>query len=123
MLEVYDLYADEPVARLKDVGSREDVQRVAGLIQDIVIAGAPTDPVSALLDALIDGFFRVYGETPATELVTDLGLTRDDLVEHAVAIVPGLLANAHARGELEPLLRDRLEPFFGSPEVAAILEA
>jgi hypothetical protein len=122
VLEVYDLYADEPVARLDQLGSREDVHRVAGLIQDIVIAGAPTEPVSALLDALIDGFFRVYGDTPATELVTDLGLTRDDLVAHAVAIVPGLLANAHAKGELEPLLRARLEPFFSSPEVAEILE-
>ena len=121
VLQVYDLYADEPVARLQDIGTREDTQRVAGLIQDIVIAGAPTDPVSALLDALVDGFFRVYGEVPATELVTDLGLTRDDLVEHAVAIVPGLLANAHTRGELEPLLRARLEPFFSSPEVAAVL--
>jgi hypothetical protein len=121
VLEVYDLYADEPVARLADIGTREDVQRVAGLIQDIVIAGTPTDPVSALLDALIDGFFRVYGDTPASELITDLGLTRDDLVEHAVAVVPGLLANAHAKGELEPLLRDRLAPFFSSPEVAAIL--
>ena len=121
VLEVYDLYADEPVARLKDIGSRKDTHRVAGLLQDIVIAGAPTDPVSALLDALIDGFFRVYGETPATELVTDLGLTRDDLVEHAVAIVPGVLTAAHAKGELEPLLRKRLEPFFHSPEVAAIL--
>ncbi|MFL6105993.1 MAG: hypothetical protein ACJ72L_03450 [Marmoricola sp.] len=123
VLEVYDLYADEPVARLKDIGTRADVHRVAGLVQDIVIAGAPTDPVTALLEALIDGFFRTYGETPATELVTDLGLTRDDLVDHAVAVVPGLLANAHAKGELEPLLRARLEPFFASPEVAAILSA
>src|SRR5690349_11751271 len=121
VLEVYDLYADEPVARLRDIGTREDVQRVAGLVQDIVIAGAPTDPVSALLDALIDGFFRVYGDTPASELITDLGLTRDDLVEHAVAVVPGLLANAHAKGELEPVLRERLEPFFHSAAVAAIL--
>ncbi|MFL6022657.1 MAG: hypothetical protein ACJ72O_04895 [Marmoricola sp.] len=121
VLEVYDLYADEPVARARDIGTRQDAQRVAGLIQDIVIAGAPTEPVSALVDALIDGFFRVYGETPAAELVSDLGLTRDDLVEHAVAVVPRLLANAHAKGELEPLLRERLGPFFSSPEVAAIL--
>ena len=121
VLEVYDLYADEPVARLDQIGTREDVQRVAGLIQDIVIAGAPTDPVSALLDALIDGFFRVYGETPAAELISDLGISRDELVEQAVAVVPGLLATAHEKGELEPLLRARLEPFFASPEVAAIL--
>lgn len=123
VLEVYDLYADEPVARLDQIGTREDVQRVAGLIQDIVIAGAPTDPVSALLEALIDGFFRVYGEHPVTELIEDLDLTRDDLVAHATAIAPRVLAAAQSSGELEALLRSRLEPFFASAEVAAILDA
>ena len=69
VLEVYDLYADEPVARLQDIGSRKDTHRVAGLLQDIVIAGAPTDPVSALLDALDGALQRVvfccFSETSA----------------------------------------------------------
>lgn len=123
VLEVYDLYADEPVARLDQLGTREDVQRVAGLVQDIVIAGAPTDPVSALLDALVDGFFRVYGEHPVTGLIEDLDLTRDDLVAHATAITPRVLEAAQRSGELEALLRSRLEPFYASAEVAAILDA
>src|SRR5690349_17862313 len=54
VLEVFDLYADQPVTRLQEVSTREDVHRIAGLLQDIVIAGAPTDPVLALADALID---------------------------------------------------------------------
>lgn len=123
VLEVYDLYADEPVARLDQIGTREDVQRVAGLVQDIVIAGAPTDPVAALLDALVDGFFRVYGEHPVTELIDDLDLTRDDLVAHATVMVPQALQAAQRSGELEALVRTRLEPFFASAEVTAILDA
>ncbi len=121
VLEVFDLYADQPVTRLKEVSTREDVHRIAGLLQDIVIAGAPTDPVLALADALIDGFFTVYGDAPAASLIDDLGLTRDDLVTHATAIAPRVLETAQRSGELESLLRARLEPFFASAEVAAIL--
>lgn len=122
VLQVFDLYGDEPLHRPDGLGGREDTRRVAGLLQDIVIAGAPTGPVLALVDALIDGFFEVYGELPVTELIEDLDLTRDDLVEHAVAVVPRVLAAADRADALEPLLRRRLEPFFASPEVAAILE-
>lgn len=122
VLEVFDLYADKPVGRLDQLGSREDVHRIAGLLQDIAIAGAPTDPVLALMDALVDGFFATYGEHPVTTLLDELAITRDDLVTHATAIAPGLLAAARESGELERLLRARLEPFFASAEVRAILE-
>ncbi|HET6151740.1 MAG TPA: hypothetical protein VFE15_02225 [Marmoricola sp.] len=121
-LEVFDLYADQPVVRLDQLGNRADVQRLAGLLQDIVIAGAPTDPVLSLIDALVDAFFTSYGEHPVTTLLDDLAITRNDLVTHAQAVVPGLLAAAHEAGELEALIRPRLEPFFASPAVAAILE-
>lgn len=120
-LEVFDLYADRPVARLDQVGSREDVHRVAGLLQDVVIAGAPTEPVLALVDALVDAFFATYGGHPATTLLEDLDISRDAIVEHATALIPHLVAGAHASGELERLVRARLEPFFSSPAVAAIL--
>ena len=123
VLQVFDLYADEPLPHLNHLADREDVHRVAGLLQDIVIAGAPTDPVLALMDALIDGFFSAYGEHPVTSLILDLGVTRDDLVGHATTIVPRVLAAAQTSGELERLLRARLEPFFTSPEVVATLEA
>ena len=121
VLEVYDLYADQPVVRLDQLGRRADVHRAAGLLQDIVIAGAPTDAVLALVDALVDGFFATYGDQPVSALLEDLDLTRDDLVVHATAIVPQVIAAAHASGDLERLVRDRLAPFFASDEVAAIL--
>ncbi len=122
VLEVFDLYADKPVVRLDQLGSQEDVTRIAGLLQDIVIAGAPTEPVLALVDALVDGFFATYGEHPVSALLEDLDLGRDDLVAHATALVPPVLDQARESGELERLLRARLAPFFASPEVAAILE-
>jgi hypothetical protein len=122
VLEVFDLYANRPLTQLDSIAERDDVHRVADLLQDIVIAGAPTDAVLELVDALIDGFFATYGEHPPTTLLDELGITRDDLVRHATAIAPGVLAAARESGELERMIRARLRPFFDSPEVAAILE-
>ena len=99
----------------------EDVHRVAGLLQDIVISGASTEPVGALVDALVDGFFAVYADQPASSLLDDLDLTRDDVVAHAQALVARILEHAAASGTAERLIRRHLEPFFASPEVAAIL--
>lgn len=120
-LQVFDLYADHPLGNLEGVGERDDVHRVAGLLQDIVIEAAAAEPVLALVDALVDGFFAVYGGHPVSTLVDDLGITRDELVEQAAALVPPLLAKAVESGEVERLLRARLEPFYSSAEVAGIL--
>lgn len=121
-LQVFDLYADKPVVRINQLGTREDIQRVAGLLQDIVIAGAPTEPVVALVDALVDSFFATYGEHTATTLLDDLAITRNDIVAQATAIAPTILAAAQKTGELDQLIRARIAPFFSSPAVAAILE-
>lgn len=122
VLEIFDLYADEPVARLEEVADRDDVRRIADLLQDIAIAGAPTAPVLALVDAVLDGFFRVYGGETVTTLLNELDLDRDFLVDTAIAFATPVLTTARESGDLESLLRDRLRPFFDSPGVAAILE-
>ncbi|MDN5744292.1 MAG: hypothetical protein L0H31_04125 [Nocardioidaceae bacterium] len=124
-LQVYDMYAEEPLSRdlrSAKVASREDVHRFAGLIQDILIVGAPTEPVSALIDALVDRFFDAYGDQPVASLIEDLDLTREDVVAGAQKTLPSVLRHAVASGTAERLLRAHLAPFFASPEVAAILE-
>ncbi|GAA4809635.1 hypothetical protein ACFQ0K_14570 [Nocardioides caeni] len=121
-LQVFDLYAAEPVGQVHRTGSQDDTVRLAGLVQDIVIGGGTAAPVLAFVDALVDGFFAVYGAHPASTLVTDLGLEPTDLADVARRALPPLLAAAVQTGEVERLLRARLEPFFTSPEVAAILE-
>ncbi|HNP57202.1 MAG TPA: hypothetical protein PK331_04480 [Gordonia sp. (in: high G+C Gram-positive bacteria)] len=121
VLEVFDLYADEKVGRLDQLMSVEDVRRIGGIGQDVVIAAAVSEPVLLLVDALIDGFFTVYGDSPAAEVLDDLDLSRDTLVEYAVGGAPRLFDAVKQSGELERIVREQLEPFYSSPEVAAIL--
>lgn len=127
-LEVFDMYAEEPLRTLLAtvlaegrLGDADELRRLAGLAQDLVIGAAPSPPVQALADALVDGFFAVYGTESLATLVVDLGLDRDEVLAHAGRLVPPLLDRALASGEVERVLRARLAPFFASPEVAAIL--
>ena len=120
-LEVFDLYAHQPIPAPATFISEGEVRDLAAILHDIVVAGAPTEPVLALVDALIDGFFGIYGSYPITVLLDELDLPRDTVLEYAAGVVPQILAGAHASGELERLARVRLAPFFESSAVAAIL--
>ena len=120
-LQVWDLYADQRLRPLNSIATQDDIRRVGGILQEIVIGGATTAPVRNLVDAMIDMLFEQYGEHPVTTLLEELDISRDDLVADVRAILPDVLAPGLADGGIEKLVRDRLEPFFSSPEVAAVL--
>ncbi|WP_157537151.1 hypothetical protein [Nocardioides sp. Root190] len=121
VLEVYDLYADRPIPHLRDAAKREDVHRAAGLLQDMAISAAAGEPAQALADAVVDAFWGIYGEHPVSAFAIDLGIERPVVLEHATRIAAIAIGVAHGNGDLERLLRERLAPFYASPEVAAIL--
>ena len=77
--------------------------------------------MAALVDRLIDGFFSVYAEYPVSILLEELAISRDDLVADAQSFAATALRGVQAEGELEPILRARLAPFFSSPAAQALL--
>ena len=121
VMQVWDLYSDEPVGSLSEYAEEDDVHRFVSVIQEIVAGGATSEQAAGLADAMVDAFFGVYGEYPITTLLEELELNRDDLVADAQSFAATALAAAHESGRLEELVRARLEPFFRSPAVAEIL--
>lgn len=121
VLEVYDQYADRPAGRHDKILSPDDAVRFGGVVQDIGIVAAGSEPVLALVDAFVDAFFATYADHPASVVLDDVDLGRDDLVGFATSMAPRLLNAAAAGGELERVVRGQLAPFYDSPEVAAIL--
>ncbi|MDF9715660.1 hypothetical protein INN71_09600 [Nocardioides sp. ChNu-153] len=122
-MEVFDLYRDEPLPRVGDVVSRDEAHEIAGLVHEVVAGAAPSPPVQQIATAVVRQVWADHGDRPVTALLEELGLTRDELVVHAISLAPRLLDAAHADGRLEALVRGRLAPFYASDEVAGILEA
>jgi hypothetical protein len=121
VLQVWDLYSDVPLGSMSEYAEEDDVHRFVSVIQQIVATSAMSEQAAGLADALVDTFFGVYGEYPITTLLEELEVSRDDLVADAQSFATTALAAAHESGQLEALVRSRLEPFFRSPAVAQIL--
>lgn len=121
VLEVYGLYADQPLHGLQGAMSLEQAQQLAGLVQDVVIDAATSAPVLELVGAVVEGFLATYADHPVSELVTDLGLDADSLTTQLTPMAIRALTAAQESGGLEILVRSRLAPFWSSPEAAAVL--
>jgi hypothetical protein len=123
VLEVWDATADEPLDGIDDVVDRDDLRRLASVLQRALARAVRSEPALALADAALEDVLSRWGDAPLAVLLDDLGLDRDDVLELALTLVPPLVAAAAADGWLEQLVRDRLAPFWDSPGVAAVLDA
>ncbi|PWN04191.1 hypothetical protein DJ010_00610 [Nocardioides silvaticus] len=122
VLQAWDLAAARDVTGLGRVVGREQVDEVVTAVQALGISTAASEHVAALIGVLVDRFFDDFGGYTPTELLEQLDLDRVDVREDVARAAPGLLTLLDEAGVLERLLRARLEPFYGSPEVDEILE-
>ena len=120
-LQVWDLLAAEPVDGLSRYTTREEIAGVVDAVHDVVVTTAASPHAARLGDAVVDAFFARFGGYTPTELLDELDLDRADLVADLVRIAPGILERLRASGDLERIVRAQLEPFYGSPEVRALL--
>lgn len=121
VLQVWSQVEDARVVGVGEYLTDEELSHLVLAVQGVVATAAGTEHVAALADALVDSVFDRYAEHPATELLVDLGISRDDIVADLLAMAPSVIARADADGALTRAVRARIEPFFTSPEVAAIL--
>ena len=122
VLQVWDLLAQEQVAALSHYAPREDLAGVVDAVHELVVGTVATEQVARLGEVVVDAFFdRFGGHTPAG-LLDELDLERDELVADVARLAPGVVDALRESGDLERMLRARLEPFYASPEVAALLD-
>jgi hypothetical protein len=121
VLQAWDLAAAEKVAGLSRLLSRDQVAEVVDAVHELAVTTAANEHVADLVGVLVDGFFDRFGGYTPTELLEQLDLDRADVRDDVVRLAPGIIGALEETGDLERMLRIRLEPFFTSPEVAALL--
>jgi hypothetical protein len=121
VLEIWDLHAGEPVGDLREYLSRDELREVVARIVEVVLSGRDTAYAGALVDTCVDIVFDVYGDENVADLLGQLGIGRDAIVADLCRLAPSVLAAARRDGVLEAAVRARLEPFFRSDEVRALL--
>jgi hypothetical protein len=120
-MQVWDLHADEPIGDLREYLSREELRVLAERVHDVVVSARQTEYAGALVDACVDVFFAEYGDYDLNRLLDELGITEENLVADLQRLLPRLVAAADRDGALAGFVRARLEPFYRSDEVQALL--
>ncbi|HWJ81899.1 MAG TPA: hypothetical protein VNS55_06670 [Nocardioides sp.] len=121
ILQAWDVVAAEPVAGLGGQTSRDQLAEVADAVHEIAAGALESEHAAHLAEVLVDGFFDRFGGYTPTELITELDLDRDQVRDDVARLAPAVVALLDGTGDLERLVRSRLEPFYSSPEVARIL--
>ncbi len=122
VLQVWDLVAQEPVTGLGPYATREEVAGVVDAGHDLAISTLATEHAAHLGEVVVESFFDRFGGYTPAELLEELDLRREDLVADLVRIAPRVVEALRETGDLERVIRARLEPFYASDEVATLLD-
>lgn len=120
-LEVYDLFAGEPVSDLREFIEVEELRALIGAVFDLVTTVKNRDYLAELIGDAAGILLEYYGDYTVAGLWKEVGVTpqllRDEFVRHA----PPVIEIAKRDGVLAGLIRQRVEPFFRSETVREIL--
>lgn len=121
-MELWDLHADEPVGDLRAYLSQRELREFVLIVHDLLVSARDSELAADLVGIAVKVFFERFAERDLASLLADFGFGRDEVVADVVRLAPPLIAAAKADGTMAALLRERLAPFFHSPEVAKILK-
>jgi hypothetical protein len=121
VLQVWDLMAQERVAGLGRLTTREEISEVVDAAHELAFTTVASEHVATLGEVVVDAFFDRFGGYTLTELLDELDLSRAGIVADLVRIAPSAVAALREPGDLERIVRAELEPFYTSPGVTALL--
>jgi hypothetical protein len=122
VIDLWQEQADEPMSSFRQYLSQEDLEDLFVIGYEFWLAFRGTAYLRSLVDEGIDFFFDKYGDFTLRELLEEFGIEREDLVEEALRFAPPVIQVLSENGMLAAFLRRRLEPFFLSDTVLALLE-
>lgn len=120
-MEFWDLHAGEPVSGLKEYLSQQDLHDLALIIYRIALTTREKEYFGILVDQGVEVFFEKYGDHTLAALLPELGLSGEIIAEEILRYGPAVVEAAKRNGVLAKLVRERLEPFYLSDEVLAVL--
>ncbi|MFC6014414.1 hypothetical protein [Nocardia lasii] len=120
-MEFWDLHADEPVAGLREYLTQKDLNELVQICYEIAVTTREKEYFGLLVRECVEVFYARYADHTVSAMLPELGLTAEDIATEILRYGPAVIESAKRNGVLAGLLRERLEPFFYSDQVLAIL--
>lgn len=122
-LEAWDILKEKRIAEFKEGVSSLDIEEFFVIGYEAWRELRATPIYGALIDAGIDCFFDKYGSATLSDILAEMGVTREIAIRDAMRFAPPVLAMLKQRKLLQPFIREQLSGFYHSPIVAGILAA
>ena len=121
--ELWRNRSDDSVGRFRELVTADDVEDFVVVIFEFWKSFRETEYFRTLLGEGVDHFFDKYGDTSLVDLISDLGVEREDLlVEEGMRFGLPIIAHLDERGLLDGILRRQFVPFYHSPEFRAVID-
>jgi hypothetical protein len=119
--EIWDGIKNYKIATFRDYVSQRDVEEFFVIGYEYWKSLRQTEYYASWIDTGVNFFFEKYGESTLSELLDEVGVTRELIVDDAQRFAPAILRVLREKGLLEETLRRHLARFYHSEQVRSIL--
>ncbi|MDF3030784.1 MAG: hypothetical protein K0R03_1342 [Moraxellaceae bacterium] len=123
VLDAWDIIKHKRISEFKEGVSSLDIEEFFVIGYEAWRELRATPIYGALIDSGIDCFFDKYGDTTLSEILEEMGVTREIAIRDANRFAPPVLAMLRRKKLLQPFIQEQLAGFYASPAVAGILAA
>ena len=121
--QLWQAVRDESISQFSEGLNPLDIEEFFVLGYDEWRRLRQTEYVQRLIYTGIDVFFDAYGETPLTDLLEDVGITRAHILEEIERFTPTAIKLLDDRGYLRDWLKRQLSPFYESETTLKMMES
>lgn len=123
VLDLWDENKHLSVASVRDFAGQLDIEELFVIGYEYWQHLRKTAMYQQLIESGIEVFYDTYRKTTLTEILEDIGVTRDMMVRDAMRFLPRIIKALSKKGLLETAIRQQIEDFYRSDAAAAVLNA
>ena len=113
-MDLWDSYEDKTFGELQKGMDSIDLSEFVVLGYEFWLRFRKTEYFQNSYELIVDYFYEKYGDNDMSCLIDDLKITPERIIEEMEAFAPNVLSMFKESGQLEGLLRRRLEGFYMS---------
>lgn len=121
IMDFWDAIEDKTLEDMQSGMDTMDLSELVVLGYEFWLKFRKTEYFKHSYSIIVDYLFEKYGDMPLSELCEDLEITPQKLVKELNKFVPNIVAQLRDSGQLEAILRRRLESFYYSSDAVALM--
>jgi hypothetical protein len=119
--EIWEDFKGRKVSVFRDYLSKQDVEEFFVIGYEYWKTLRKTDYYASWIDTGVDFFFDKYGKASLTDLLDEMGISRDMILDDIMRFAPPILKTLKKKGILEEILRRQFSRFYASDAALKVL--